>query len=174
MKAGWPRSNAIVRALVAAMLLLALIPSVTTTASATTLIYDERSTARVDAQEVYVVEAASPLVNGPQEVSADLSVPVRGTSTTPSRSFLATEAAGGVPTPTQGQTVYRFYGGDSAAGGASWSPTNPGSVGNYRNAAGLPSGGASGATNTGNSSLRARSQTQARSSLPGAHYHSME
>jgi len=61
----------------------------------------------------------------------------------------ATEAAGGMPAPTQGQTVYRVYGGDSAAGGASWSPTNPGSVGNYRNAAGLPSGGASGATNTG-------------------------
>ena len=47
------------------------------------------------------------------------------------------------------ETVYRVYGGDSVAGGASWSPVNPGSVSNYRDAAGLPSGGASGATNSG-------------------------
>ena len=63
-----------------------------------------------------------------------------------SGSCVATEAASG---PVEGQTVYRVYGGDSSAGGASWSPTNPGSVANFRDAAGLPSGGASGATNTG-------------------------
>jgi hypothetical protein len=48
-----------------------------------------------------------------------------------------------------GQKVFRVYGGDSKAGGASWSPVDPRSVGNYRDVAGLPSGGASGATNTG-------------------------
>ncbi|UJP40227.1 Hint domain-containing protein [Cellulomonas palmilytica] len=51
--------------------------------------------------------------------------------------------------PSVGQKVFRVYGGDSKAGGASWSPVDPRSVGNYRDAAGLPSGGASGATNTG-------------------------
>ena len=51
--------------------------------------------------------------------------------------------------PTAGQTIYRVYGGDSKAEGASWSPVNPSSVSNFRDAAGLPSGGASGATNTG-------------------------
>ena len=54
-----------------------------------------------------------------------------------------------VPTPTEGQSVYRVYGGDAKAGGASWSPTNPADVSDYRNGAGLPSGGESGATNTG-------------------------
>jgi RHS repeat-associated protein len=51
--------------------------------------------------------------------------------------------------PTAGQTLYRVYGGDSKAGGASWSSVDPGSVPDFRDAAGLPSGGASGATNTG-------------------------
>ncbi len=46
-------------------------------------------------------------------------------------------------------SVYRVYGGDSPANGYSWTPTNPNSVSNYRNAAGLPSGGASGSLNTG-------------------------
>jgi len=46
-------------------------------------------------------------------------------------------------------TVFRVYGGDAKAGGFSWTPKNPGKVGNFRNAAGLPSGGASGANNTG-------------------------
>lgn len=53
------------------------------------------------------------------------------------------------PTPASGQTVYRVYGDDSLPTGASWSPVNPGSVSNYRDAAGLPSGGQSGALNSG-------------------------
>lgn len=51
--------------------------------------------------------------------------------------------------PKAGQKVFWVYGGDSAAGGASWSPVNPANVPNFRNVAGLPSGGASGATNAG-------------------------
>jgi RHS repeat-associated protein len=54
-----------------------------------------------------------------------------------------------IPEPFEGQKLYRVYGGDSAAGGASWSPVNPASVPNYREAAGLPSGGASGVNNSG-------------------------
>jgi hypothetical protein len=32
---------------------------------------------------------------------------------------------GGVPEPCAGQRLYRVYGGDSAAKGASWSPNDP-------------------------------------------------
>jgi hypothetical protein len=46
-----------------------------------------------------------------------------------------------LPTPTTGQTIYRVYGDDALRGGASWSPVDPGSVSNYRDAAGLPSSG---------------------------------
>jgi len=60
----------------------------------------------------------------------------------------ATEG-GGASGPAAGQTLYRIYGGDSRAGGASWSPVDPRTVPDYRDAAGLPSGGESGATNTG-------------------------
>jgi hypothetical protein len=59
----------------------------------------------------------------------------------------AAEGAGAIP--SVGQTIYRVYGGDSATGGASWTPVNPGEVANFRDLAGLPSGAASGATNTG-------------------------
>jgi hypothetical protein len=65
-----------------------------------------------------------------------------------SASLLAAETTA-ADAPYAGQTLYRVYGGDSAAGGASWSPVNPGSVANYRDVAGLPSGGASGFNNTG-------------------------
>lgn len=45
--------------------------------------------------------------------------------------------------------VFRVYGGDAKPDGFSWTTTNPNSVDNFRDAAGLPSGGASGANNTG-------------------------
>lgn len=61
----------------------------------------------------------------------------------------AGDATKGLPTPSSGDTVYRVYGGDSMPGGASWSPVNPASVKNYRDVAGLPSGGASGFDNSG-------------------------
>jgi len=46
--------------------------------------------------------------------------------------FLAAETTVADTGPFAGQKLYRVYGGDSAAGGASWSPVNPGSVANYR------------------------------------------
>lgn len=46
--------------------------------------------------------------------------------------------------------VYRAFGGDSRAQGFSWTTTDPRTVSNFRDVAGLPSGGASGATNTAN------------------------
>ena len=45
-------------------------------------------------------------------------------------------------------TVYRVFGGDARVYGHSWTPIDPRTVENYRNFAGLPSGGASGANNT--------------------------
>ncbi len=45
-------------------------------------------------------------------------------------------------------TVYRAFGGDSRAQGFSWTTTDPRTVSNFRDVAGLPSGGASGATKT--------------------------
>jgi hypothetical protein len=45
-------------------------------------------------------------------------------------------------------TVYRAFGGDSRAEGYSWTPEDPTKVNDYRNLAGLPSGGESGVNNT--------------------------
>ena len=45
-------------------------------------------------------------------------------------------------------TVHRVFGGDARAQGFSWTTQNPQAVENFRNVAGLPSGGASGATNS--------------------------
>ncbi len=51
---------------------------------------------------------------------------------------------------TPGETsVYRVYGGDAKPDGFSWTSKNPNGISNYRDAAGLPSGGASGSNNTG-------------------------
>jgi RHS repeat-associated protein len=50
--------------------------------------------------------------------------------------------------PKKGDQVFRVYGGDSKPDGASWTPVNPGKVPDFRNVAGLPSGGDSGANNT--------------------------
>lgn len=44
--------------------------------------------------------------------------------------------------------VYRAFGGDARAQGFSWTTTDPLTVSNFRDVAGLPSGGESGATNT--------------------------
>ncbi len=44
--------------------------------------------------------------------------------------------------------VYRVFGGDARAQGFSWTNVDPRTVNNFRDSAGLPSGGASGATNT--------------------------
>jgi len=40
----------------------------------------------------------------------------------------------------EGMTVYRVFGDEAGALGRSWTPVNPGTVSNYRNAAGLPAG----------------------------------
>ena len=57
-------------------------------------------------------------------------------------------AATAVPKLKNGDTVYRVYGEDSASTGASWTTTNPATVSDFRNYAGLPSGGESKANNS--------------------------
>lgn len=57
--------------------------------------------------------------------------------------------AAAITTGNATTNVYRIYGGDSSAGGYSWTPVNPNGISNFRSIAGLPSGGASGAMNTG-------------------------
>lgn len=46
--------------------------------------------------------------------------------------------------------VFRAYGGDAKAAGFSWTTENPVNIPDFRNAAGLPSGEASGKINTQN------------------------
>jgi len=49
----------------------------------------------------------------------------------------------------QTMDVYRVYGEDAKADGFSWTTENPNKVDNFRDKAGLPSGGESGSTNSG-------------------------
>ncbi len=46
--------------------------------------------------------------------------------------------------------VFRAFGGDARAQGFAWTTKDPRTISNFRDSAGLPSGGASGATNTAN------------------------
>ena len=67
-------------------------------------------------------------------------------------------------------TVYRVFGGDARAQGFSWTTVNPTFVKNFRNVAGLPSGGASGAMNTADFMIKGKvninSIIKSRSALP--------
>ncbi|MFN9026169.1 MAG: hypothetical protein ACK56K_16170, partial [Akkermansiaceae bacterium] len=54
--------------------------------------------------------------------------------------------------------VYRVFGGDARAQGFSWTTVDPRTVKNFRDGAGLPSGGASGSTNTADFLIKGRVQ----------------
>lgn len=66
--------------------------------------------------------------------------------------------------------VYRVFGGDARAHGFSWTTKDPRSVGDFRDTAGLPSGGASGATNTADFLVKGKINTgdiiDSRAALP--------
>ncbi len=97
--------------------------------------------------------------------AAAVAIPALSATTVKGGARLASEVAGGVssrtddaakavakeaiPDVTKGDKVFRVYGGDSKAAGASWTTANPASVKNFRDVAGLPSGKGSGAANTG-------------------------
>ena len=67
-------------------------------------------------------------------------------------------------------TVYRVFGGDARAQGFSWTTVNPSSIKDFRNLAGLPSGGTSGAINTADFLIKGKvninSIINSRSALP--------
>lgn len=58
------------------------------------------------------------------------------------------------------ETVFRVFGGDSRAQGFSWTPINPQKVTNYRNKAGLLSGGESGFNDTANFMIKREVDTK--------------
>jgi len=66
--------------------------------------------------------------------------------------------------------VYRAFGGDARAQGFSWTTKDPRSVSNFRDLAGLPSGGVSGATNTAEFLIQGKANVKdiikSRSALP--------
>jgi hypothetical protein len=66
--------------------------------------------------------------------------------------------------------VYRAFGGDARAQGFSWTTTDPRTVSNFRDAAGLPSGGASGVNNSADFLIQGRARAsdiiESRSALP--------
>jgi len=66
--------------------------------------------------------------------------------------------------------VFRVFGGDARAQGFSWTTKSPRDVSNFRDAAGLPSGGANGATNTADflikGEVKAADILKSRSALP--------
>jgi hypothetical protein len=66
--------------------------------------------------------------------------------------------------------VYRAFGDDARAQGFSWTTKDPRTVSNFRDAAGLPSGGASGANNSADFLIQGRARAsdiiESRSALP--------
>jgi hypothetical protein len=79
-------------------------------------------------------------------------------------------AAGSTATAGSDVTVYRVFGGDARAQGFSWTTENPQAVSNFRDMAGLPSGGPSGSMNTADFMIKGRAKLadilQSRSALP--------
>lgn len=80
------------------------------------------------------------------------------------------DTVGGAAAANGEATVYRVFGGDARAQGFSWTTKDPRTVSNFRDAAGLPSGGPSGATNTADFLIQGRVNTtdiiKSRSALP--------
>ena len=85
------------------------------------------------------------------------------------------EAADGAPLKVTGGAdntveVFRVFGGDARAQGFSFTPKDPRTISNFRDAAGLPSGGASGATNTADFLIKGEAKSadiiKSRSALP--------
>jgi len=66
--------------------------------------------------------------------------------------------------------IFRVFGGDARAQGFSWTTVDPRTVSNFRDAAGLPSGGASGSTNTADFLIKGEAKLsdiiKSRSALP--------
>ncbi|MEM1223855.1 MAG: hypothetical protein AAGH40_13975, partial [Verrucomicrobiota bacterium] len=83
---------------------------------------------------------------------------------------IAQEARGATNKTDEFVDVYRAFGDDARAQGFSWTTTDPRTVSNFRDAAGLPSGGASGANNSADFLIQGRAKANdiidTRSALP--------
>lgn len=77
----------------------------TTTATAFSFSYDAPAVARVDAERFTPAEASPTQLSGSREAFASLAFEARVISTTPSATFIATEAAGG---SLDSSVVYRY------------------------------------------------------------------
>ena len=91
------RSSATLVVAVVLTLLSGLAPASTTTASASTFIYDAQSNSRVDVLASGGTDVGPAPFTGTGEWSASPSVEARGTSTTPNARSVATEAEGSIP-----------------------------------------------------------------------------
>ena len=97
-----------------------------------------------------------------------------GNGERPQADFIVTSNGIAVPKGARGGDdtveVFRVFGGDARAQGFSFTTTDPRTVSNFRNAAGLPSGGASGSTNTADFLIKGEAKItdiiKSRSALP--------
>jgi hypothetical protein len=102
-------------------------------------------------------------VRGPQqrieapEIGKNLGGSSAGNNGSNLASNSRTSVRGGESQAVKGEvTVYRAFGGDARAQGFSWTTIDPRTVRNFRDAAGLPSGGPSGAMNTADFLIKGR------------------
>jgi len=96
-----------------------------------------------------VIQGVKALANGDGKQFGDaVGRQVANTATAAATDGVA-NGAGKIISAARGDvTVFRAFGGDAKANGYSWTPENPTNVPNFRDAAGLPSGGESGSNNT--------------------------
>jgi RHS repeat-associated protein len=110
-----------------------------------------------------VIGAAVPFATG-------LGAGVRAADAASKAERIAANAAKGASAERGEVTVYRVFGGDARARGYSWTTTDPRAVSNFRDAAGLPSGGPSGTINTADFMVQGRANASdvimSRSALP--------
>ncbi len=104
-------------------------------------------------------------------IGFDIANTITGIGAGPDTGLLGVALLGTTRSAAKGEvTVYRVFGGDARAQGFSWTTKDPRTVSNFRDAAGLPSGGPSGATNTADFLVKGRANAsdviKSRSALP--------
>jgi hypothetical protein len=148
----------IVLAALLGSLLVAGAAAATTTSEAAVFTYDVQTNERVTVHEFEDVDSGTAHLGSQQDRSASSDVDGWGTSTTPARSFIATEAgpvalnAGSEVSQWAGptlsrvtqteETMYRVWGGGSGRAGEWLTPINPASSAAARAGLALPEGNA--------------------------------
>ncbi|WP_286920125.1 DUF6443 domain-containing protein [Flavobacterium sp. UBA4197] len=117
-----------------------------------------------------VVSGGNKLVNGNGSERGEVLGEVAGAIVGTKGAGAVSKGVGAIIEGNQTTNVFRVFGGDAKAAGFSWTTENPAQVSNFRDAAGLPSGGASGATNTGQfvleGTVKNKNIIQTRAALP--------